>query len=175
MKKIIKRLVLLIAALMMAMISTLNVLAFSFNPDNYTSVNETSEVLPPNVREDHVTERAKKRGDFFSQADLEIRDLGGGVVKGSAFGYTRYPVDEAYITVYLDKFDAGANRWRQMGSYEAEFKAADYPQGLYTPAVTVTFKDNEIGQKYRLRGVFAAIYQGEFEGFSPTTNGIILE
>lgn len=170
-----KRLVLLLVTLIISMMSTLNVFAFSFNPDLYTSVDEISQVLSNNVRVDKVTEWAKKRGDFFSQADLEIRDLGGGVIKGSAFGYTRYSVDEAYITVYLDKFDAGANRWRQVGSYEAEFKAADYPEGLYTPAVSVIFKDNEIGQKYRLRGVFAAIYQGEFEGFSPTTNPITTE
>lgn len=170
-----KKLVVLIISLVIAMMSTLNVFAFTFNPDNYTSVNEISEVQSENVRVDKVTERAKKRGDFFAQADLEIRDMGGGVIKGTALGYTRYPVDEAYITIYLDKFDAGANRWRQMGSYEAEFKAADYPEGIYTPGISAIFKDNEIGQKYRIRGVFAAVYQGEFEGFSPTTHPITIE
>lgn len=171
-----RKIVCLVTIVIMSMfMSTLNVLAAPFNPNNYTSVDEVSQLLQPNVNCSKVTETSKKRGDFFSGADLVIKDNGDGNVGAFARGYTRYPVEEAYITVYLDRWDAEAERWRQVKSHEQEFYAEDYPDGLVTPTVDITFTNNEKGYYYRLRAVFGVVYNNEFEGFSPVTDGILLE
>ena len=62
-----------------------------------------------------------------------------------------------------------------MAYYDAEFYAKDYPEGLNRPSLNVTFKNQDKGYYYRLRGVFAAVYQGNFEGFSPVTDGIWID
>ena len=85
------------------------------------------------------------------------------------------PVDEVYITIYLDRWDADAERWRQVTYYDAEFYAKDYPDGLTDPTVDITFLNQKKGYDYRLRGVFAAVHNGLFEGFSPVTAGIRIE
>lgn len=172
MKKIVN-----IIAMVFILVSslTLNVFAMPYNPNNYTSVNETSQLLPSNIKQSKVTERALRRGDFFSGADLIIMDNGKGNIGALGVGYCNYAVDEAYITIYLDQWDATAERWRQVNFYEQEFYAKDYPDGLITPTVDITFTNNEKGYYYRLRGVFAVIYQGKMEAFSPTTDGILLE
>lgn len=152
-----------------------NSFAMPYNPNDYTSINEVSEFLTPGIKQSEATESTKTRGDFFARADLFIRDNGDGSIGATAVALTRYPVDEAYITVYLDRWDVTAERWRQMSSYEAEFYAKDYPDGLTTPSVNLTFKNNEKGYYYRLRSVFAVVYNNEFEGFSPVTDGILIE
>lgn len=90
-------------------------------------------------------------------------------------GYTNVPVDEAYITLYLDRWDAEEGRWNQVNFYEAEFYSKDYPDGLITPTVDISFINNPKGYYYRLRGVFGVMLNNEFEGFSPVTDGILIE
>lgn len=164
-----------VASAMIAIFITLNTFAMPLNPSDYTSVNEVSVLLEQGVRQSKVTERAKARGDFFYSADLVIKNNGKGEVGVLAIAFTRFPVDEAYITVYLDRLDESTGRWRQVNSYEEEFLAADYPDGLSTPTVDISFVNNETGYYYRLRSVFAVIYQGKMEAFSPTTDGILID
>lgn len=172
MKKIINVVVLTI---MLTILASFNVFAISYNPNDYTSVNEVSNLLKPGIKQSKASESSKTRGDFFMRSDLIIKDDGDGNIGALAVAYTNVPVDEAYITVYLDRWDANAEKWRQMNSYEAEFYAKDYPDGITTPTVDVTFTNNEKGYYYRLRSVFAVVYNNEFEGFSPVTDGILIE
>ena len=67
-------------------------------------------------------------------------------------------------------------RFKDGGRREyAEFYAKDYPDGLTDPTVDITFLNQKKGYDYRLRGVFAAVHNGLFEGFSPVTAGIRIE
>lgn len=164
-----------IVSALMAVFITFNAFAMPYNPNNYTSVDLVSELLSPSVKQSKGTAFSKARGDFFARADLFIRDNGNGNISATAAALTRYPVDEAYITIYLDRWDTDAEKWRQINSYEAEFYAKDYPDGLTFPSVDLVFPNNERGCYYRLRSVFAVIYQEKMEAFSPTTDGILLE
>ncbi len=154
---------------------TMNVYAKPYNPSDYTSVEEKSALLPKGIKENKVSEHAQLRGDFFMGADLAISDEGNGDIGAVAIAYMAVPIDESYITVYLDRWDEASDRWRQVAFYDAEFYSKDYPQGLDTPTVNITFKSQERGYYYRLRGVFAAVKDGQFEGFSPVTAGILIE
>ena len=75
----------------------------------------------------------------------------------------------------MDRWDADTERWRQVTFYDAEFYASDYPDGLSDPSIDVTFKNQDKGYYYRIRGVLAAVLGGKFEGFSPVTAGILIE
>jgi len=172
MKKIVYTMAL---AIIMASLSIINVFAMPCNPNDYTSVNEVSDFLAPGVKQSKATERAMVRGQFFMSADLTIMDNGGGKVGARAVALTSVPVDEAYITIYLDRWDETTERWRQVNYYEAEFYSKDYPDGLSTPTLDISFIDQPRGYYYRLRGVFAVVYNGAVEAFSPTTDGILLD
>lgn len=163
------------ASIMVTIFMTLNVFAMPYNPNDYTSVGVVSKLLSPGIEQSKVSGSTKARGDFFLNADLVITDNGDGKIGALAVAYTRYPVEEAYITVYLDRWDATAERWRQYNSYEAEFYSKDYPEGLTNPIVDISFINNPKGYYYRLRAVFGVVYNNEFEGFSPVTDGILIE
>lgn len=165
----------IIVSILLTILVSFNVLARPYNPNDYTSVNEFSNLLPKGVKQAKATESTMTRGDFFARADLIVQNNGNGNVGALAVAYTRYPVDEAYITIYLDRWDEVNERWRQVDFYEAEFYAKDYPDGLKTPTVDISFVNQEKGCYYRLRGAFSVMYNGEFEGFTPVTDGILLD
>ena len=152
-----------------------SVFAAPFNPAQYTSVEIQSDLLPPHAKQNRVRETARARGNFFSAADLIISNEGNGDIGAFAKAYMDIPVDEVYITIYLDRWDEGTERWRQVSYYDAEFYAKDYPNGLSEPDVDIIFKNQERGYYYRLRCVFAAVLDDKFEGFSPVTDGIMIK
>ena len=164
-----------IVTVMLVIFTTLNVFASPYNLGQYTSVNEVSTLLPPGVKQSKATESAKPRGVFFARADLTILNNGNGEVGATAVSLFRVPVDEAYITIYLDRWDESAERWYQIDYYEAEFYAKDYPDGLTTQHINVSFINQKKGCYYRLRGSFGALLGNEYEGFNPVTDGILLD
>ena len=170
-----KGIVLFISTMVISIVMAINIYAVSFNPNEYTSVDLESRLLAPTVKQSMVSETAKLRGDFFMKADLIIKDNGNGDIGAFAKAFMAVPVDEVYITVYLDRWDADTERWRQVTFYDAEFYASDYPDGLSDPSIDVTFKNQDKGYYYRIRGVLAAVLGGKFEGFSPVTAGILIE
>lgn len=148
---------------------------FSSLADEKTSVEEYSELLPKNVKSDTATEQSIRRGEFFARADLVITDEGDGNIGAFAVAYMDHAVDEVYISIYLDRWIEEENRWEQVAYYDAEFYAEDYPEGLTDPTVDITFLDQERDHYYRLRSSFSAVYEYEYEGFSPTTSGIWID
>lgn len=172
MKRLLKIFVSVLLANIMFCMSSL---AAPYNSNNYTSVDEPSELLPSGVRSSSVSEYAKRRGDFFARADLVISDEGNGDIGAFAKAYMDHNVQAVYITIYLDRWDKEANTWRQVDYYDAEFYAEDYPDGLSDPTVDYVFENQKKGYHYRLRATFSAFDGQTFEGFTPTTNGILIQ
>lgn len=172
MKKIIIAFMQVIA---LSMLMGMTAIARPYNPNEYTSIDVQSELLPKTVKSDSDFVTPKARGEFFSGANVVITNEGNGNISGVAIAYLDVPVEEVYITLYLDRWDPDADRWRQVTYCDAEFYAADYPDGLNRPSLNVTFKNQEKGYYYRLRGVFSAVLDGEFEGFSPVTDGVWID
>lgn len=170
-----KKLVLLMMSVILVITIAMNAFAMPFNPEDYTSVDKDSELLPDGIKQDQESEYAMFRGDFFVSADLIITDKGGGNIGALGVAYMQYAVDEVYISIYLDRWDAAEERWKQVSYYDAEFYAKDYPDGLKTPSVDIVFQKQPKGYHYRLRGAFAASSHGKVEAFSPTTSGIKIE
>lgn len=160
-------------AMLLMCLFVMNIYAGPYPAD--TSVDETSTLLPKEVKRNAVTEKSTRRGDFFIQADLVITDQGNGNIGAMGKAYMAHAVDEVYISIYLDRWNDEEERWEQVTYYDAEFYAEDYPEGLTDPTVDITFLDQERDCYYRLRGSFSATYEYEFEGFSPTTAGIWID
>lgn len=171
----IKNVMIFFSSIMLSIMMAINVAAMPFNPNDHTSVDMESGLLAPSIKQDIVTVTARPRGKFFMKADLIIKDNGNGDVGAFAKAFMAVPVDEVYITVYLDQWDADAERWRQVAFYDAEFYAPDYPDGLSDPSIDITFKNQDKGYYYRVRGVFGAVLGESFEGFSPVTDGILIK
>lgn len=171
MKKIIKS---LIISLLIIQLMSLNVLAASRNLQKPASLQTRSSLLPKNRDKAKASERAVERGDFFVGADVVISNQGNGDIGGIGTAYLAVPVEEVYITLYLDRYDEEDGAWYQVTYYDAEFYAKDYPDGLNYPSVNITFKNQKKGY-YRIRGAFSAVKDNKFEGFSPVTDGIWIE
>lgn len=172
MSKILKKFFITILAIILPI---LNVYAMPYDSSDYTSVDELSELLPKDIREDVAIESSVRRGDFFAQAELIITDEGDGNIGALAIAYLDHSVDEVYITIYLDQWNEETEKWQQVAYYDAEFYEKDYPDGLTNPDVNITFLDQERDHYYRLRSVFSAIDGDDYEGFSPTTAGIWID
>lgn len=172
MKRLLK---VLIITIMVMNLVVMTAIAAPYDPDKYTSVDIESELLAPGIKSSRVTELPRRRGVFFSAADLIISDEGNGDIGVFAKAYMEVSVEEAYITIYLDRWDKDMDRWRQVTFYDAEFYLKDYPNGITEPEVNMIFKNQPKGYYYRLRGVFGAILDENFEGFSPSTAGILIK
>ena len=139
----------------------------------YPPVETESKVLPRGVKESTVRVTSNLRGVFFIAADLSIINKNGKIgVSGKT--YMREPVDEVYVTVYLDRLEAD-NKWKQVKLYDIEFHSEDYPEGLTEPGFDFVISDQPSGYVYRLRGTFAAFKDGAMEAFGPVTEGILIE
>mgnify|MGYP001624268823 FL=1 len=174
MKSIIKKRIVKLLTILMSihLMSISNVYAMT---NGETSVDEYSELLPKNVDSDRATEQSVRRGEFFARADLIITDEGDGNIGAFAVAYMDHAVDEVYITIYLDRWNDEEERWQMVTYYDAEFYAEDYPEGLTDPTVDITFLNQERDHYYRLRSAFSAVYDNDYEGFSPTTAGIWID
>ena len=141
--------------------------------DSYNSVEAESDLLPKNVRisKKHVSSVA--RGAFFAAADLAILN-NDGKIGVSAKAYMKEPVDEVYMSIYVDQLNKD-NKWVQVAYYDFEFFKEDFPDGLLTPGEDFTIMDQPSGYYYRLRGQYIAVLDGAMEGFGPVTDGILIE
>lgn len=140
---------------------------------NYPPIETESKILPRGVKESTVHVTSNLRGAFFAAADLAIINKNG-KIGVSAKTYMREPVDEVYMTIYVDRLESG-NKWSQVAFYDMEFHSEDYPEGLTEPGVDFVISDQPSGHTYRLRGTFAAFKDGAMEGFGPVTDGVFIE
>lgn len=169
--KQIKKLICVICAL--TMVATIPAYAKSLEIDRYTSVNIVSDILPANVEESTKVIQKNPRGVFFSAADLRIKNENGEIgVVGHA--YMSEPVDELYMTIYLDR-QTSDGKWEQVDYFEFEFYGEDYPDGLTSELVAFTLTGYPTGHYYRLRGTYAAVKGTVMEGFGPVTDGILIQ
>ena len=169
-KRILKTLLCTILCIFM---TGLTVFAHPIYPGAYTSVETESELLPKNVKVSKVHVTSVMKGVFFAAADLAILN-NDGKIGVSAKAYMKEPVDEVYMTIYVDQLDENEH-WRQVAYYDFEFYAKDYPDGLLTPGKDFTIMDQPSNHYYRLRGQFTAILDGGMEGFGPVTGGVFIE
>jgi len=169
-KKIIKTVLCIILCLIM---TGSTVFAHPVCRDSFAPIEVESELLPKNVKisKAHVTSVA--RGVFFAAADLAILN-NDGKIGVSAKAYMKEPVDEVYMTIYVDVLNEN-DKWTQVAFYDFEFYAKDYPDGLLTPGKDFTILDQPSGHYYRLRGQYVAILNGGMEGFGPVTGGVFIE
>ena len=165
-----------LSSLMLVVILSMNITpayAAIAVPEEYSSVNVDSNILPSNITEDIDLVQKTPRGVFFSAADLKIINEDGEIgVAGNAYMSTE--IDELYITIYLDRQTSEGN-WEQVDSFDFEFYAEDYPDGLTFELVAFTLTGYPTGHYYRLRGSYAAVKDGVMEGFAPVTDGILIQ
>lgn len=152
--------------------------AANFDPSDFTSIEFESNILPEGVKESVDYIRIPRRGVFFAAADLKIANYDGDIgVAGHA--YMSEPVDEIYMTIYLDRYvidEDGDDDWVYVDMFEFEFYAEDYPNGeLTSESVEFTLTGYPTGEYYRLRGVYAAVKDGLLEGFGPVTDGLLIQ
>lgn len=142
-----------------------NSFAAQIEAERYTTFNES-----------YVRVVNPLKGVFFSAADLKLTNLDG-KIGVTAHGYMNVPVDEVYMTIYLDKLEEknGVAHWVQMDYYEFEFFAKDYPNGLTLATADFTIVNQPKNHTYQLRGTYAAFKDGAIEGFGPVTDGVLIE
>lgn len=171
--------VLSVFACVLAVTISMNLVTFAsnFDPSEFTNITMESEILPSGIQESEDYVNATAKGVFFAAADLKIANYDGDI-NVSGHVYMLEPVDEIYMTIYLDRYvidEDGTERWEYVDMFEFEFYAEDYPEGLLEESVGFTLTGYPTGEYYRLRGSYAAVKDGLLEGFGPVTDGILIE
>lgn len=151
--------------------------ASNFDPSQFTSITIESNILSKDIQESLDRVNIPRRGVFFAAADLKIANNDGDIdVAGHA--YMMEPVDEIYMTIYLDRYEVdedGEADWVFVDMFEFEFYAEDYPEGeLTSESVEFTLTGYPKNEYYRLRGSYAAVKDGLLEGFGPVTDGVYI-
>lgn len=146
--------------------------AYPTSLKNYAPITVESQLLPPSVKSSSATSMGGQRGNFFGVGDLTIINQNG-KIRVAAEAFMKEPVDDVYMTIYLDREVNG--KWSQVAYYDFEFHSKDYPEGLTTPGVDFTIMDQPSGYYYRLRGSYIAFLNGANEGFGPVTDGILIQ
>lgn len=165
---------------MIMAITLMNFMTFAaeFNPSNYSFPGIETDILPEEIRESRDYVRAvARRGVFFAAADLIITNNDGDIDVG-AHAYMSEPVDEIYMTIYLERYvidEDGEEDWEYVDEFNFEFYAEDYPEGeLTSESVEFTLTGYPKNEYYRLRGAYAAVKDGLMEGFGPVTEGVYI-
>ena len=122
-----------------------------------------------------IEQNMARRGNFFLSAEVTIRDDGNGNIGATAHAYLRQPVEELYVSLYLDRYDESLKKWKQVDYADFEYTAEEYPDGVDDPAIDITFLNQKKGYYYRIRGGFTASDGEKVEGFGPRTDGIWIE
>ncbi|MBS5604391.1 hypothetical protein [Enterocloster lavalensis] len=169
-KKILRT---LLCTFLCVIMMSVTVFAHPLYQNIYNSVATESKLLPKNVRVSKAHVTSVLRGVFFAAADLSILN-NNGKIGVSAKAYMKEPVDEVYMTIYLDQMGEDG-QWVQVAYYDFEFLAKDYPDGLLTPGKDFTIMDQPSGHYYRLRAQYIAFLDGAMEAFGPATDGVFIE
>ncbi len=96
-------------------------------------------------------------------------------IGAAAHAYLNKPVEELYVSLYLDRYDESLKKWKQVDYADFEYTAEEYPDGVDDPAIDITFLNQKKGYYYRIRGGFTASDGEKVEGFGPRTDGIWIE
>lgn len=173
MKKLIRAIVCCLVAINVFMLTAFAAVPL---PEVYTSVDQKSKLCDVNTKYSIGKAQSNaRRGTFFDSADVIIRDEGNGNIGASAHANLRRPVKEMYISLYLDRYNKDKDIWQQVDYVDFEYTPEDYPDGVDDQSVEVIFKNQKKGYYYRIRGAFSAGDDDWYEGFGPTTEGILIE
>lgn len=142
----------------------------------YTSVDQISNLCDKSEKYSNgIEQNMARRGNFFLSAEVTIRDDGNGNIGATAHAYLRQPVEELYVSLYLDRYDESLKKWKRVDYADFEYTAEEYPDGVDDPAIDITFLNQKKGYYYRIRGGFTASDGEKVEGFGPRTDGIWIE
>ncbi|RGY97347.1 hypothetical protein [Clostridium sp. AM58-1XD] len=111
------------------------------------------------------------RGQWFSDAALEISDPQNGNIGVLMLTSCSEPVDEILMGLYIDKL-GNDEHWNQVDYKVFQFLPEDFSDGVLSIAVLdIELTGFELGV-YRLRGLHLAVKDGKSEFYSTETSGL---
>lgn len=119
---------------------------------------------------------ASPRGRLISSSGLQISDEGSGILGVYAETLCHTGMQEIFMTIYLDIWNAKYQDWEMVDYYEYKWLASEHPDEELA-AVSVSFDLTGLSRnrEYRLRGYHGAVgFDNGIEMMSTETHGISL-
>lgn len=117
--------------------------------------------------------RGVARSLYLASAIAEITNKGQGVLEIYADFSSYEPVEEAIITIHLERWNESTERWTNVKDYEKTFSGAD--GNLTSGSYSFTVKGYTTGRYYRLNcRVEVRSAENGWESKSATTDGVLL-
>lgn len=142
--------------------------------EKYTDINHYSELLPSEVKSSYATNQTGMRGETIAFASVSITNVGNGYVQIVASTTAHTYCDRIRTRVYLDKYNSSKGVWENVKSFTYDIKSEDVGGELYMLNEEETVKVQK-GCYYRARGVHTVYQDGENEGFSTYTDGVLAD
>lgn len=115
------------------------------------------------------------RGEFLAQGRVAIRNEKNGTITVNIDTYARKGVDSIYHVAFLDIWDNQSSSWEQVDYWEFEKTKEETSNGNLTYLSTsFTLSGYETNRYYRVRGVHNVDFNGDSEGCSSQTNGVLI-
>lgn len=142
--------------------------------EQYTDINHYSELLPSGVKSSYATNQTGMRGETIAFASVNITNVGDGYMQIVATTAAHTYCDRIRMRIYLDKYNSSKDVWENVKSFTYDMKSEDAGGELYMLSEEETVKVQK-GYYYRVRGVHTVYQNGENEGFSTYSKGVLAE
>lgn len=115
------------------------------------------------------------RGDYLSEASLEVANLQNGTLQIIATTFAHVNVDRIIQTIFVDVWDEDSEDWVMLDSWDFErTKEEVEDEELYIFTATINIYDYEVGRYYRARGLHGVEIYDELEACATETDGVLL-
>lgn len=162
----------LILSFMLAFVAFANVEEGDW--EQYTDINYESELLPSGVTSSYVTSNKGARGEYIAVATVGLGNEGNGKMSIIASTSSHTYCDRIRMKIYLDKYNESKDKWENVKTFTYDVKSSDVggELNLVNEEEIVTVQR---GYYYRVRGVHTVYQNGETEGFSTYSKGVLAE
>lgn len=142
--------------------------------EQYTDINHYSELLPSEIESSYATNQVGARGEHIAFASVSITNMSNGSMQIVASTTANTYCDRIRMRVYLDEYNASKDAWENVKSFTYDVDSEDVGGELYILSEEENVKVQN-GYYYRVRGVHTVYQNGETEGFSTYSKGVLAD
>lgn len=164
----------ILLVIVMSILFSFQTFAEELNWEDFYGDDTVCVLTPEGTVVSRDEKKIHRRNEVLSTAIAQITNEGKGKIGILLTTLAHVNVDKIRQEAFLDKYDPEAEDWVNVGSYNFVATKDEYPDGFSYLQSSITVKNQPAGYYYRVRGLHAVWLDGEMDGFSTRTNGVLI-